>query len=138
MALAGCFLPTHFGGNMTTLISNAAGESIPGPAPLPLLGRLPLLLRFAFRPLETLEDLRQKYGKVVRLGFGNYPAVVVFDPEYNRQILRDPDSFYVYDIDLVPIKFPENSSVRAVTTAPHCSPIFIASSSHAITMPAWM
>lgn len=101
---------------MTTLISNAAGESIPGPAPLPLLGRLPLLLRFAFRPLETLEDLRQKYGKVVRLGFGNYPAVVVFDPEYNRQILRDPDSFYVYDIDLVPIKFPENSSVRAVTS----------------------
>ncbi len=101
---------------MTTLISKTAGDSIPGPAPLPLLGRLPLLLRFAFRPLETLEDLRQRYGKMVRLGFGNYPAVVVFDPEYNRQILRDPDSFYVYDIDLVPIHFPENSSVRAVTT----------------------
>lgn len=101
---------------MTTLIKTTAGDSIPGPAPLPLLGRLPLLLRFAFHPLETLEDLRRRYGNIVRLGFGKYPAVVVFDPEYNRQVLRDPDSFYAYDVDLVPVKFPENSSVRAVTT----------------------
>ncbi|MCK7485412.1 MAG: cytochrome P450 [Bacillus subtilis] len=42
---------------------------------------------------------------------------MVFDPEYNRQILRDPDSFYVYDIDLVPLKFPQNSSVKAVATS---------------------
>lgn len=101
---------------MTTTLSREWGDLIPGPAPMPVFGRLPLLLRFAFHPLETLEDLRQKYGNMVRLGIGKYPAVVVFDPEYNRQILRDPDSFYAYDIDLVPVKFPENSSVRAVTT----------------------
>jgi cytochrome P450 len=101
---------------MTTTLSRKWGDSIPGPAPSPVLGRLPLLLRFAFHPLETLEDLRQKYGDMVRMGIGKYPAVVVFDPEHNRQILRDPDSFYVYDIDLVPVKFPGNSSVRAVTT----------------------
>lgn len=101
---------------MTTTLSREWGDLIPGPSPAPVFGRLPLLLRFAFRPLETLEDLRQKYGNMVRLGFGKYPAVVVFDPEYNRQILRDPGSFYAYDIDLVPVKFPGNSSVRAVTT----------------------
>lgn len=101
---------------MTTTLPRGWGDLIPGPAPAPVLGHLPFLLRFAFHPLETLEDLRQKYGNMVRLGVGKYPAVMVFDPEYNRQILRDPDAFYVYDIDLVPVKFPANSSVRAVTT----------------------
>jgi cytochrome P450 len=83
---------------------------------MPILGWLPVLLRFAFRPLETLESLRKQYGNMVRLGFGKYPAVMVFDPESNRQILRDPHSFYVYDTDLVPVEFPKESSVKAVTT----------------------
>jgi cytochrome P450 len=73
-------------------------------------------MQFAFNPLKTLEELRARYGSMVRLGIGKYPAVIVFDPEYNRQILRDPDSFYAYDIDLVPVKFPETSSVKTVTT----------------------
>jgi cytochrome P450 len=101
---------------MTALVSKTAREAAPGPARSWLLGRLPLLLRFAFHPLDTLEDLRRRYGNVVRLGFGRYPVVVIFDPEYNRQILRDPASFYTYEIDLVPLKFPPNSSVRAVAT----------------------
>jgi cytochrome P450 len=53
---------------------------------------------------------------MVRLGFGNYPAVMVFDPEYNRQILRDPASFYAYDLDLVPVEFPKDGPVRNLTT----------------------
>jgi cytochrome P450 len=53
---------------------------------------------------------------MVRLGFGKYPAVMVFDPESNRQILRDPHSFYAYDLDLVPVDFPEDSSAKSVTT----------------------
>jgi cytochrome P450 len=105
-----------FGGKMAVNISNEWGRDIPGPAPVAVLGWLPAILRFAFRPLETLEYLQKEYGDVVRLGFGKYPAIMVFDPEYNRQILRDPDSFYAYDIDLVPVKFPETSSVKTVTT----------------------
>lgn len=101
---------------MAINLSRNWGRDIPGPAPVAVLGWLPAILRFAFRPLETLEYLREEYGDMVRLGIGMYPAVMVFDPEYNRQILRAPDSFYAYDIDLVPVKFPETSSVKTVTT----------------------
>ena len=101
---------------MSTPMSKDWGTEIPGPLPMPVLGWLPALMQFAFNPLKTLEELRARYGSMVRLGIGKYPAVIVFDPEYNRQILRDPDSFYAYDIDLVPVKFPETSSVKTVTT----------------------
>jgi cytochrome P450 len=101
---------------MAVNLSRDWGRDIPGPAPVAVLGWLPAILRFAFRPLETLEYLREEYGDMVRLGIGKYPAVMVFDPEYNRQILRDPGSFYAYDIDLVPVKFPETSSIKTVTT----------------------
>ncbi|NJC96932.1 MAG: hypothetical protein C3F07_16310 [Anaerolineales bacterium] len=101
---------------MTITVSNDWGKDIPGPSPAPVLGWLPALLRFAFQPLGTLENLRKQYGDMIRLGIGKYPAVIVFDPDYNRQILRDPGSFYAYDIDLVPVDFPKDSAVRRVTT----------------------
>jgi len=101
---------------MSVTVSKDWRESIPGPSPVPVLGQLPTLLRFAFNPLQALNDLRRRYGNMVRLGFGKYPAVFVFDPELNRQILRDPASFYAYDLDLVPVKFPKKGPVRNLTT----------------------
>jgi len=100
---------------MTTATSMFVKE-IPGPTPAPVFGWLPWLLRFSFHPLETLERLRETYGDVVRLNMSQYPAVVVFSPEHNRQILRDPASFYAYDLDLVPVKFPKYSPVKRMTT----------------------
>jgi cytochrome P450 len=99
---------------MTTMSSMLARE-IPGPLPMPMLGWMPFLLRFGVHPLDTLEELRKKYGNLIRLNISQYPAIIVFDPEYNRQILRDPSAFYSYDLDLVPLEFPQNSSVRRVT-----------------------
>ena len=99
---------------MTTATSLLVGE-IPGPAPMPVLGWAPWLLRFGLHPLDMLEELRKKYGNLVRLSMSQYPAIVVFDPEYNRQILRDPSSFYSYDMDLIPVDFPKDSSIRRVT-----------------------
>jgi cytochrome P450 len=101
---------------MSVNLSKEWGRDIPGPSPVPVLGFLPAILQFAFNPLETLEKLRDRYGSMVRLGFGKYPAILVFDPEFNRQVLRDPDSFYAYDLDLVPVDFPKDGSVRRVTT----------------------
>jgi len=100
---------------MSATVSKDWKRNIPGPSLLPVLGQLPTLLRFAFDPLRTLGDLRQRYGDLIRFGFKNYPAIFVFTPELNRQILRDPGSFYVYDIDLVPVKFPETSLVKTVS-----------------------
>jgi cytochrome P450 len=101
---------------MSATVSKDWGRGIAGPSPVPVLGWIPAILQFAFRPLETLESLRQQYGNIVRIGFGKYPAVMVFDPELNRQVLRDPDSFYAYDLDLVPVDFPEEGPVRNLTT----------------------
>ncbi len=92
------------------------GMEIPGPSPTPVLGWLPWLVRFAFDPLASLESLRKQYGDIVRLGIKNYAAIMVFDPDYNRQILRDPSKFYSYNTDLVPIPFPKNTSITRVTT----------------------
>jgi len=101
---------------MTTVPSINMDGKIPGPTPAPLFGWLPHILKFAFNPLSALENLRRKYGNLIRLGFARYPAIFVFDPEYNRHILRDPSVFYSYDLELVPVPFPKDSSVVRVTT----------------------
>src|SRR5215211_7630594 len=101
---------------MTTAISRNMSNEIPGPAPFPLLGWLPWLIRFAFDPLASLESLHRQYGDILRLGSKNYPAIMVFHPAYNHQILRDPSRFYSYSLDLVPIPFPKDSSITRATS----------------------
>jgi cytochrome P450 len=101
---------------MTTAIPENLGRKIPGPTPVPLLGWLPLLLRFASDPLASLEKLREQYGDILRLGIKNYPVIMIFHPDYNRQILRDPSTFYSYNLDLLPIPFPKDSSITHATT----------------------
>ncbi|MGE5462612.1 MAG: cytochrome P450 [Syntrophothermus sp.] len=100
---------------MSTSSSAAFRSRIPGPSPVPILGWLPFLLRFGRAPLATLEYLHNQYGDLIQLGIDKYSAIVVFHPEYNRQILRDPASFYSYDLDLVPVPFPKDSAIRHVT-----------------------
>jgi cytochrome P450 len=101
---------------LTTVFSEPSGTAIPGPEPVPVLGQLPWLLKFAFDPLASLEKLRNSFGDMVWLGTDKYSAVVVFHPELNRQILRDPSAFYSYDMDLVPLPVPKDSSLMRVTT----------------------
>jgi cytochrome P450 len=101
---------------MTTVLSENLGKDIPGPSPVPVLGWLPLLLRFALNPLDTLDNLRRQYGNILRLGIKNYPVILIFHPDLNRQILRDPSTFYSYNLDLLPIPFPKDSSIRRATT----------------------
>lgn len=95
-----------------TLISSVV--EIPGPKPVPILGWLPELIRCAVNPLSALENLRKKYGDIVRLGYGKTPAIIVFGPEYNREILRAPSKFYSYNLDFLPIPFPRDHAVSRV------------------------
>jgi cytochrome P450 len=101
---------------MTTFASADWKREIPGPAPAPLFGWLPALFRFALSPLTVLEELRRKYGDMLRAGNDRYPVIIVFSPEYNRVILRDPSVFYAYDLDLLPVPFPRESALAHVTT----------------------
>jgi cytochrome P450 len=87
---------------------------IPGPSPIPLLGWMPELIRFAVNPLSTLINFRKKYGDIVRLGYGKAPAVIVFDPAHNREVLRDPSVFYSYSLEFVPIPIPKDSPLSHV------------------------
>lgn len=99
---------------MSVISSKDGGRGIPGPSPAPLLGWMPELMRFAFDPLHALENLRKRYGDVVRLGYGKASGVIVFSPEYNRVILRDPSVFYSYNLDFIPIPFPRDHAVSRV------------------------
>jgi cytochrome P450 len=101
---------------MTTATSEDLGREIPGPVPAPVVGWLPLLFRFAVDPLSSLERLHNQYGDILRLRMKDYSAVMIFHPHYNRQILRDPSTFYSYNLDLLPVPFPRESSIRRVTT----------------------
>lgn len=101
---------------MKTAIFENPGRNVPGPQPVPVFGWLPFLLRFALKPLASLEDMRKQYGNILRLGIKNYPVIVIFHPDYNRQILRDPSIFYSYNLDLLPISFPKDSSITRATT----------------------
>jgi len=101
---------------MTTAISERLERKIPRPVPASLLGWLPWLTRFAFEPLMSLEILRQQYGDMIRLAIKNYSAIIIFDPELNRHILRDPSVFYSYNTELLPVPFPKDSSILRVTT----------------------
>jgi cytochrome P450 len=101
---------------MTIAIPETLRRDIPGPSPVPVLGWLPWLLRFGRDPLSSLESLRKQYGDIVRMKMRKYSAVMVFHPDYNRQILRDPSTFYSYNLDLVPVPFPKASSIRRLTT----------------------
>jgi cytochrome P450 len=101
---------------MTTVLAENLEKKITGPAPVPVLGWLPWLFRFALDPLASLENLRRQYGDILRLGFKNYPVLMIFHPDYNRQILRDPSTFYSYNLDLLPISFPKDSSIKRATT----------------------
>ena len=96
------------------MTSYSPAVDIPGPSPAPIIGWLPELLRFTLDPLNQLEALRNKYGDVVRLGYGKAPGVIVFSPEYNRVILRDPSKFYSYNLDFIPVPFPRDHAVSRV------------------------
>lgn len=101
---------------MTTFLAENLERKIPGPVPAPVLGWLPWLFRFALDPLASLENMHRRYGNILRLGFKNYPVIMIFHPDYNRQILRDPSKFFSYNLDLLPITFPKDSSIKRATT----------------------
>ena len=68
--------------------------SISGPRPVPLLGWRCNLLRFGTDPLGYVRQLHAAHGDLVAFVEGRTGWIFAFGPEYNRQLLTNPDLFY--------------------------------------------
>src|SRR5262245_65636185 len=67
---------------------------IPGPRAMPLVGWRGNLLRFGADPLGYVSQLHAAYGDLVAFVEGRSGWVFAFGPEYNRQLLTNPELFY--------------------------------------------
>lgn len=66
--------------------------ALPGPAPTPLLGQWPRVLRFIADPIAAMTELRP-LGDVVAVCRDSPALVCVFGPERNREVLTNPAMF---------------------------------------------
>ncbi|CAB3374890.1 Hypothetical predicted protein [Cloeon dipterum] len=82
---------------LSTLVANKTDKSlktlrdVPGPLALPLIGNLYLYKLGIFkvdRYHKVLDQLRAKYGPVVRQSFGSETVVHVFDPDDARKVYQ--------------------------------------------------
>jgi len=67
--------------------------TLSGPAALPLIGWRGNVMAFYADPLGTMCRLYLRYGRLVRWVPAQPPWLFAFGPEYNRQILTDPERF---------------------------------------------
>lgn len=67
-------------------------RSIPGPPPIPLLGRLPRMFRLMDDPIAVVEALRP-LGDVVAVCRDDPTFVCAFGSERNHDVLANPDAF---------------------------------------------
>jgi cytochrome P450 len=72
---------------------------IPGPAPIPVLGHVPRMIKFFDDPIGAFAELR-KYGDIVSVARGTPAMVCVFGAELNREVLSNPTVFE-HDEDFV-------------------------------------
>src|SRR5205814_9518194 len=56
--------------------------------------------------------LQEQYGDIVSLGRRKTAPILVFSPEYNHQLLTNPDIFYNLDVnsEQSPIQMPQNTA----------------------------
>jgi cytochrome P450 len=92
--------------------------SAPGPAPTPLVGSLPQLLRFGRDPIGTVGGLFAKYGPLVSLvraparimSPGGRWVVAVNGPALNREVLTEHDRYRMYA--LPGVYFPDEHAME--------------------------
>ncbi|USK33163.1 cytochrome P450 [Bacillus sp. F19] len=81
-------------GRKNRITSIGERKSIPGPRSL--FGWKINMLRFYRNPFTYSRWLHDTYGNIVALGQGKKPSYVfAFGPEFNQQILTDPDLFQI-------------------------------------------
>lgn len=85
---------------------------IPGPRVLPGIGWYLHTLPMLRDPVMCMIRLRERYGDIVALGRHKRAPVVVFSPEYNHQVMSNPNLFYCLDTTSKdsPIRMPVGSA----------------------------
>jgi hypothetical protein len=73
----------------TPILSSA----IPGPRPLPILGRRGSVMQFYRDTIGYMHNLHQTYGDVAGLVCGSTRFVFGFGSDYNRLVLTTPELF---------------------------------------------
>jgi cytochrome P450 len=86
--------------------------ALPGPRHIPLLGWRAYALPFYRDPIGYMTRLRRRYGDVVAWEERNPVAIFAFGPEYNRQLLSDPDRFFSDPFANLPV--PPNSGLMTL------------------------
>jgi cytochrome P450 len=87
--------------------------SIPGPAATPILGRRGNYLRYFRDPIASMQNFYETYGAVVAFVENTTSWVFAFGPNYNRQLLTDPELF---NVQLLFLPTPADSAVRRLCT----------------------
>jgi cytochrome P450 len=90
----------------------AARRRPPGPPAVPGLDWIGNVLPVLRDPVVRLLELQQKYGDIIAMGKRKSAPIVVFSPEYNHQILSQPEVFYNLDVNSpdAPIQMPQNTA----------------------------
>ena len=90
------------------LVADLPVATLPGAPPIPVVGRLPNILRFFRDPLGRLTDLHARYGDVAALNRGDATWVAVRGAENLRKALGDARGFH--NLADSPIPVPRGSA----------------------------
>jgi len=94
-----------------------SAAAVPGPALHPLLGWRKFAFDFARDSAAMLNYLHDQFGPIAQMGDGKMSATFTFHPDYTRHLLSNPDLFYSYGLDDIPIPFSNIEALRSMTTA---------------------
>jgi len=94
--------------------TSTSPTALPGPRPMPILGWRGNVLLFGLDPVAFMHRLNQTYGNIVALARGHTDYVFVFGPEYNQQVLSNPDVFHASDADNGPIRLTEGTALARI------------------------
>ncbi|MEZ4732452.1 MAG: cytochrome P450 [Caldilineaceae bacterium] len=93
---------------VTQPATQPAAQSLPGPSPVPLLGKSLSYLNLLRNAPIYLLRLYQQYGELVGRVAGDRDFIFAFGPAYNHEILAYPDQFYTR----FPVPAPNHPAIQ--------------------------